>query len=115
MGDSSCGMIADCLGDKEAKFRCTLEREDVRGISVVMVNQLSIEMRLFHHVIAWILAPRIGRSNFIIKRELMLLVVLIQGTTMNLSRMMVRQIQEVMSSRRLCLPYRMGLTHIFRV
>lgn len=39
---------------------------------------------------------------------------LVQGTIVNLPMIMVRQIQAVASSRRLCLPYGMGLIYIFR-
>lgn len=91
-----------------------LEREDVRGVFVVMANQLSIELILLHHMIAWILVPKTRHFDFITEKELMLMVVLIQETTMNLLGIIVRQMYEAASSRRLCIPYGMGLTHIFR-
>lgn len=44
----------------------------------------------------------------------MMMVALIQGTTVNLPSIMFRQMQEVASSRRLCLPYEMALTRVCR-
>lgn len=40
------------------------------------------------------------------------MVMLVQGIAINLSSIMVRQMQEAASSKRLCLPYRMGLIMI---
>lgn len=39
-----------------------------RGIFVVMVNQLSIEMKLLHHVIALIIVPKTEKFDFITER-----------------------------------------------
>lgn len=32
------GMTINCLRDKAMGFRCILEREDIRGVSVVVAN-----------------------------------------------------------------------------
>lgn len=71
-------MIVDCL-DKEKVFGCILERDDVQGILVVMSNQLSMEMRLLHHISTQILVLKIGQFDFITERELMPMVTLVQG------------------------------------
>lgn len=86
------------------------ERENVRGILVVKVNQLSIEMQLLHHVIGHILVPKTRHFDFITKIELMLMVALVRRATMNLPGIMFQQMQEAASSRRVCFPYGMALT-----
>lgn len=68
-----------------------MERDDVQGISVVVTNQLSMEIRLLHHVLAQILVLKTGCFDFITKRELMLMVVIIQWTVINMPGLMARQ------------------------
>jgi len=59
------GLAANWVGDKDAAFKYILEHEDIRGVSVVSANQLSLEMRVLHHIIARILVPKTGRFDFI--------------------------------------------------
>ena len=106
------GTAATTISDRELAFRCILEREDVSGISTVSANQLSLEMRVLHHIIARILIPKSGRFDFITEHELVLMVSLSQRTPINLPRIMLQQMGEAASHRRLVQPYGMGLTVI---
>ena len=74
MEDSTSWHAATSISDREHAFRCILECEDVSGISTVAANQLSLEMRVLHHIIARILIPKSGRFDFITERELVLMV-----------------------------------------
>ena len=104
------GTAATSISNREHAFRCILEREDVSGISTVAANQLSLEMRVLHHIIARILIPKSGRFDFITEHELVLMVSLRQRTPINLPRIMLQQMGEAASHRRLVQPYGMGLT-----
>lgn len=74
------GIIANGLGDKEVGFICILEKDDVQGISTLV----SMETRLLHHIMAWILLLKTGQFDFIIEWELMLMVVIVQWIAINL-------------------------------
>lgn len=62
---------------------------------------------------AWILIPKIGRFDFIIERELMLMIALAQRIAVNLPSIIAIQMQEATTSKRVCLPYGIGLTRLF--
>lgn len=72
------------MGDWAIGFRFILEREDVQGISMVVANQLSVKMQLLHLIIASILVLKTGHFDFIMERELMLMIALIWETEVNL-------------------------------
>ena len=70
------GATSDHLLDREAGIRCILERDDVRGVTTVSAIQLSVEMRLLHHIVARIFLPKTGRFDYITERELMFMTTL---------------------------------------
>ena len=108
------GVCVFSVDDREVAFRCILEREDVRGISVVTANQLSLEMRLLHHITARILLPKTGRFDFITERELMVMTSLIERRQINLPSLMLTQMHDAAIQCRHYLPYGMALTRLFR-
>lgn len=59
------GAIADSLGNRVDGFKYILEGEDVRGVFMVVTNQLSVKMWLLNHITTRILVPKIGRFDFI--------------------------------------------------
>ena len=108
------GPTSDALTDREAGIRCILERDDIRGVTSVTAVQLSVEMRLLHHIVARIFLPKTGRFDYITERELTVMVSLVRGLPLNIPGVMLRQMQEASTSKRLCLPYGMALTRVFR-
>jgi len=83
------GLATNCVGDRDAVFRCILEQEDVRGVSSISTSQLSMEMRVLHHIIALISLQKTGMFDFIIERELVVMVTLTQRTAINLPTLIV--------------------------
>ena len=110
----SSGAVLDVLADRDDGIRCILERDDIRGVTTVIAVQLSVEMRLLQHVVARIFLSKTGRFDYITERELLIMTTLVRGQTVSFSGIILRQMHEAASSRRLCLPYGMVLTRIFR-
>ena len=84
------GSTSDHLLDRESGIRCILERDDVRGVTTVSAVQLSVEMRLLHHIIARIFLPKIGHFDYITERELMFMTTLARGLILNILGVMMR-------------------------
>ena len=63
-------------------------------MTVVTANQLLVEMRLLHHIMARILLPKTGRFDFITERELMLMVCLTQRMQVDIPSMMLIQMRD---------------------
>lgn len=70
-------------------------------------------MRLLHHILERIFISKIGKFDFISKRELALMYHLIQGTSMNFPGLMLVLIRKVVEKVKVCLPYGMVLTQVF--
>lgn len=102
------------MGDKIDGSRYILEREDIHGVCMMVANQLSIDMQLLHQIITRILVSKTGQFDFIMEREVILMTILLRGIVVYLHGIMAKQMQEAAANRRLCLPYRMDLTCIFR-
>lgn len=85
------GMTADSVGDRAIGFRCILERDDIRGVSIGIANQLSIEMQLLYHVAVCILVLKTGRFDFTIEQEMMLMTAIAQRMVVNLPGIMAHQ------------------------
>ena len=94
----SLGPISNHLLDREAGIRCILGRDDIRGVTTVSAIQLSVEMRLLHHIVARIFLPKTGRFDYITERELMLMTTLAQGLILNIPGVILRQMHEAASS-----------------
>ena len=75
----SSGAVLDVLADRDDGIRCILERDDIRGVTTVTAVQLSVEMRLLHHVVARIFLPKTGRFDYITERELLIMTSLVRG------------------------------------
>lgn len=56
----------------------------------MVANQLSVEMRLLHHIIARILILKTRQFDFIIKHELILMTILAWRMALNILGIMVR-------------------------
>ena len=90
-----------------------LEKEDVSGIDLVQANQLTVELRLLHHIISRIVFPKTGRFDWVTERDISLMYFLINGVKVNLPYIMILQILEAMKKNRACLPYGMVFIIIF--
>lgn len=66
-------MTTNSFGDWMLGFICILEREDVRSISIMVANQLLVEMWLLNYITARILVSKTGQLDFITKWKLMLI------------------------------------------
>lgn len=89
MSIPSKGIIANRLADKKEGLRCVLDRLDVGGIGEFMSNNLSIELRLLHHIVGRIFLPKIGRFDFVLKIELVVMSHVLLSIPMNLAMMML--------------------------
>ena len=101
------------LEDRAEGLKCILEKEDVSGIDLVQANQLSVEIRLLHHIISRIIFPKTGRFDWVTERDVSLMYFLINGIKVNLPCMMLLQISEVLNKNKACLPYGMFFTLVF--
>jgi len=106
--------IVDSLVDRFSGLRYIFESDDLPEGETIVASKLSAEMRLLHHIIARILLPKTDCFDLITKRELLVMVSLVQHTPVYLPVLMVHQMMEASISQRLCLPYGMGLTLLFR-
>ena len=61
------------LEDRTEGLKCILEKEDVSGINLVQANQLSVELRLLHHIISRIIFPKTGRFDWVTERDVSLM------------------------------------------
>ena len=101
------------LEDRTEGLKCILEKEDVSGIDLVQANQLSVEIRLLHHIISRIIFPKTGRFDWVTERDVSLMYFLINGIKVNLPCMMLLQISEVLNKSKGCMPYGMFFTLVF--
>lgn len=112
MGDPIKEMVFYCLSERHAGFRYILERGRTWHIHHECQSPLDWD-ELLHHIAAWILVPKIGKFDFITKREPMLMTSLVQSIAVNSPGIMAHLMQEAATSRWFCLPYSMGLTRVF--
>lgn len=91
-----------------------LERSDVKGITELFANRLSVEMRLLHHILGRILFSKTGRFDFISERDIVIMYYLIQGVPLNLPSLILTQMRDEVGRAKMCLPYGMTLTSVFR-
>ena len=101
------------LNNKTDALKYVLERDDVANIKLVIANQLSVEMRLLHNIVAHIIFSKTGWHGWVAKRELAVMFHLIQGTPMNLPSMMLQHIKDMANRSKACLPNGMVFTLIF--
>ena len=60
------------LTDKVEALKCVLERDNANEIEQLVANQLSVEMRLLHSIVGYIIFFKIGGHDWVGKRELAL-------------------------------------------
>lgn len=95
-------------------MRYVLDRDDVDKIRDLIASTLSINMRLLHHIIRRIFIFKTDIFDFVSKRKLALMYYLIQGTSMNLLDLMLVLMREAVKKVKICLPYGMVLTQVFK-
>ena len=107
-GLSRDGIVSERLFDKKTGLRLIIGRDDIIGD--VLAPTLSVEMRVLHHIIGEIFILKLGRYDFVSKKELCMMYHIIQSIPQNLPDIMMHQIREATARNKVCLPYRMALT-----
>lgn len=64
------GIVTNRLVDRRVGLRCVLDRMDVEGIREFKSNTLSTNLRVLHHILGRIFILKIGRFDFVSKRNL---------------------------------------------
>ena len=77
-------MAPNHLFDQAKTLKAILERDDVDIMEELFANQLSMEMRLLHHIIRRILFSKIDRFDFISETDAIIIQHIIQSIHLNL-------------------------------
>lgn len=67
------GVDSDMLKDRKLGVQTILGREDVNEVEDVFANQLSLEMRLLHHMINRILFPKIESFDYVFEWDILVM------------------------------------------
>ena len=70
-------------------LRTVMEKDDVDEIGTLIVSSLSLKMRLLHNFISRIFIPRIGRFDWVSKKDLAFMERVIKGEAINLPYIMM--------------------------
>ena len=108
------GVEATAHSEREKTLRLILGREDVEPLDIVSANQLSAKMWHLHSIVTHILISKIGRFDYISKRDLIIMHCILEEYPLNLSKLMISHMIEDSTKRNAYLPYGMVLTMIFR-
>ena len=77
-------------------------------------KDLSVEMRLLHHMVSKIFFSREERYDLMTGRDICLMHHVVSETPLNLSFLMIDAMKEALNRSKALLPYGMALTMIFR-
>ena len=108
------GSCLDELSRKEIGLKTILGREDVEWFIKIEAKDLSVEMRLLHHMIFMIFFPREGRYDLMTGRDICLMHYVVFESPLNLPFRMIDAMREALNRYKDRLPYGMALTVIFR-
>ncbi|EHA8586597.1 putative pentatricopeptide repeat-containing protein, chloroplastic [Cocos nucifera] len=106
--------MSDRLLNKEEGLRSILQNDDIYGIEKLdAIGDLSMEMRVLHHIICTIFFLRADRFDFVSGRDLCMHHIVCE-IPLNLPALMIDAMQEAVTRLKASLPYSMALTRIFR-
>ena len=108
------GDLRDSSEDRSVRIKTILGIEDHSQFCKIYGQHLNIEMRLLHIIVCCIVQPIAEGFDIITKRDLAIMYHVVQCIPLNLSRMIIRAMQEVVDRAETFLPYAMILTHIFK-
>ena len=108
------GNCLDELPRKEIRLRTILGREDVEEFMKIEAKNLSVEMRLLHHMVSRIFFPRGRRYDLMTGRDICLMHHIVSESLLNLPFFMIDAMREALNKSKVPLPYGMALTVIFR-
>ena len=80
----------------------------------ILTKRLVVEMRLLHHMTAKIFLPKVGRFDFVIKRDVTIMHHTIHEIPFNLPSTIIKVMQESASPAKPSLPYGTFFTLIFK-
>lgn len=61
------------LEKKEEGLKVILERKEVTGLGNFFVNQLLIEMILFHNIVSQIFFQKIGKFDWVMEKDIVVM------------------------------------------
>ena len=108
------GSCLDELSRKEDGLRSILRRHDVEGFMKIETKDLSVKMRLFHHMISRIFFSRGRRYNLMTGWDICLMHHIISKSPLNLPSLMINVMREALNRSKTPLPYGMALIVVFR-
>ena len=91
-----------------------VRRDNVASFMKIEAKDLSVEMRLLHHMISRIFFPRGRRYDLMTGWDICLMHHVISESPLNLPFLMIDAMREVLNRSKAPLPYGMALTVIFR-
>lgn len=95
------------------RLQLFLGREDVDVDHELLASKILIEMHLLHHITATIFFPKTGMFDFVSQQELLVMFHIMQQLPLNLSHLIIKQMQEACKRAREPLALGMVLIQIF--
>ena len=108
------GSCLDKLPKKKIGLRTILGRDNVEGFLKIEAMDLSVEMKLLHHMVSRIFFPRGGRYDLMTSKDICLMHHVISETPLNLPFLMIDAMREALNRSKALLPYGMALSVHFR-
>ena len=91
------GSCLDELPKKEVGLRTIFERDDVEGFLKIEAKDLSVEMRLLHHMVSRIFSSRGGRYDLMTGRDICLMHHVVLESPLNLLFLMIDAMREALN------------------
>ena len=108
------GSYLDELSRKEDGLRMILGRDDIKGFIKIEAKNLSVEMKLLHHMIFMIFFPRGGRYDLMTGWNICLMHHVVSESPLNLPFLMIDAMRKALNRSKTLSPYGMALIVIFR-
>ena len=94
------GIISDDIKEREFGLRAILERDDVKGIRNMRASQLSVKMMQIHYIISRSFFWKMGRFDFILERDIILMCHIIKEIPLSLPPFIIGQCRMQRTGRR---------------